>query len=180
MTDPGSAKSHWATVFGWSGAERDDPLYEEAIRLGFALAKNNWCVRCGGYAGTMEGVAQGVAAAGGTCVGITNASFDPKVANRHLAEERKAVDLFDRLRQLTEGSEMFVAQRGALGTLAEVLVVWCLAYTKTLTNISIHLIGSEWGGVLEGLRSLPLSETDFSLVCVHSNLVSFCEGLEAP
>ena len=73
-------KQKVATVFGGSELGPETNEYQSGIKLGKFLAAQGYIVKCGGYYGLMEATAKGVAKAGGTCIGITNASFDPKPA----------------------------------------------------------------------------------------------------
>lgn len=162
-----------ATTFGGSGFRRGDGTYEDGIRLGRFLAEKGYLVRCGGYYGLMEAVAAGVREAGGACVGVTLGSFDPKQGNEFLTREQKVVDIYDRLRALIEGTTLFVVQEGAIGTLAELSLVWCLRYTETLSDIRICVIGPRWVPVLRGLRSLPIAAEHFEHIETFPSLDSF-------
>lgn len=162
-----------ATTFGGSAFRLGDGTYEDGVRLGWALAKSGYTVRCGGYYGLMEAVAAGVREAGGSCVGITVGSFDPKPANEHIAREQKEADIYDRLRALIEGADLFVVQEGALGTLAELALVWCLRYTETLRDVRICVIGECWTPVLDGLRRLPIAGEHFDHVEAFASLEHF-------
>jgi hypothetical protein len=124
----------------------------------------------------MEAIAQGVRSAGGHILGITNASFDPKAANRFLSEERKQRDLFDRIRELVHGSELFVVQEGSIGTLTELFSVWCLAYTQSLSQpVRICLIGKSWKEVITSLHSLPVGSEDYNLLELYAEMDAFFE-----
>jgi len=167
-----------ATTFGGSEFEEGSSEYEDSIKIGEHLAKLGYGVRCGGYYGLMEAVARGVAEAGGQCEGITNASFDPKDANRFVTSERKGCDLFERLRWLIQDSELFVIQKGSLGTLVELMLVWCLKYTDTMPNIRIFLIGECWHPVIEGLRATAIKPEFFSLITIYDSVDQFTSEVE--
>lgn len=162
-----------ATTFGGSGFRRGEGPYEDGIRLGRYLAEKGYLVRCGGYYGLMEAVAAGVREAGGTCVGITLGSFDPKLGNEFLTQEQKEIDIYDRLRMLIEGAKLFVIQEGSIGTLAELSLVWCLRYTETLRDIRICVIGPCWSQALKGLRSLPIAAEHFGHIETFETLDGF-------
>ncbi|MDD3897101.1 MAG: LOG family protein [Candidatus Peribacteraceae bacterium] len=172
-------KEKYATTFGGSGYEPDTQQYQDGIRLGWFLAEEGYTVKCGGYYGLMEAVAQGVREAGGHILGVTNGSFDPKSANNFVSEERKQKDLFDRLRQLIQGeqeSELFVAQEGSLGTMTEVFATWCLAYTQSLSKpVRLCLIGKSWSEVVASLQSLPITQKDYELVEMYGKMDEFFE-----
>ncbi len=172
-------KEKFATTFGGSGYTPETRQYQDGIRLGRFLAEEGYTVKCGGYYGLMEAVAQGVREAGGRILGITNGSFDPKSVNDFISEERKQKDLFDRLRQLIQGeheSELLVAQEGGLGTLTEMFATWCLAYTQSLSRpVRLFLIGKSWPEVIASLQSLPIADKDFALIELYGEMAEFFE-----
>jgi uncharacterized protein (TIGR00730 family) len=166
-------KTKYATTFGGSELDHSTQEYQDAIRLGEFLATKGYIVKCGGYYGLMEAVAKGVANKKGVCIGVTNASFDPKNPNQYISQEIKCNDLFDRLRELTKNSELFIVQYGSFGTLTELFIIWCLAYTYTIKGIDICLIGSEWNTLIESLYSFPIKRQEFQLIRVFNTLNDF-------
>ena len=168
----------YATTFGGSEFKVDDPIYQEAIKLGSFLADKGYVVKNGGYYGLMEAVSKGVKESGGQCIGITNVSFDPKPANQFISEEVKAQDLFDRLRLLINSSELFVIQNGSIGTVEELCIIWCLRYTLTMPKIRICLIGECWNQVLHGLQNLAINEKEFTLLEVYKDMEYFLDNFE--
>ncbi|MFH1030553.1 MAG: LOG family protein [bacterium] len=171
-------KQKFATVFGGSEYEQSTIEYQDGIRLGHFLAKKGYIVKCGGYYGLMEAVSKGVKDVDGKCIGVTNGSFDPKPSNKYISEEIKSRDTFDRLRELIKESELFVVQKGSLGTLEELSTVWCLAYTKTIKNVRICLIGECWNETLRGLKLLPIKSKEFNYLIVYSTMDEFLATLE--
>ena len=129
-----------ATTFGASRVE-DPKLYEEGMELGKFLASRGYIVKCGGYGGLMEAVSKGVKEAGGEVIGITLKYFDEiRPKNPYLTKRIQTADLFERLKKLIEDSEIFVAQKGSIGTLNEIFMVWALKYGLGL-NFRICVIG---------------------------------------
>ncbi len=167
----------YVTTFGGSEFRSDTPQYLEAERLGRLLANRGYIVKCGGYYGLMEAVCKGVFEFGGICIGVTNASFDPKQKNKYVTEERKQKDIFDRLRELVSESEIFVFQEGSIGTLEELFVVWCLRYTLTMKNIRICLIGKFWFPFLAGVENLAIKPEEFEVLEVYDSLEDFKKKL---
>ncbi|EDX73655.1 hypothetical protein MC7420_6703 [Coleofasciculus chthonoplastes PCC 7420] len=165
----------YATTFGGSEFTVDDPVYQDGIKLGKYLASKGYTVKNGGYYGLMEAVSKGVVESGGQCIGITNASFDPKPANQFITEEIKAKDLFDRLRLLIQSSELFVIQNGSIGTVDELCVTWCLRYTLTMPSIRICLIGGFWSQVLYGLQNLAIKKEEFDILEVYKDIEDFSD-----
>lgn len=158
------------TIFGASSPRPGSPEYEEARRLGRLLAQAGFAVCNGGYSGTMEASARGAMEAGGATIGITNALFDPKPANRFITEERKAPDFFERLRRLLTLGDAYICLRGSVGTLTEFSLAWTLLQTGAVSPRPFICVGPAWPQVLEAYRdNLPLRAKDFRLVtCVSS------------
>jgi len=129
-----------ATTFGASRV--DDPkLYEEGVELGRFLAERGYVVKCGGYGGLMEAVSKGVNDAGGEVIGVTLEYFDKtRPKNPYLTKRIPTKDLFERLKKLIVGSDIFIAQTGSVGTLNEIFMVWALKYGLGL-DFRICLIG---------------------------------------
>jgi len=163
-----------ATTFGGSGYSKESEQYRDGIRLGEFLAERGYTVKCGGYYGLMEAVAQGVRNVHGRVLGITNAAFDPKAPNVHISEERKQADLFDRLRELIVDSELIVAQEGSFGTFAEVFTTWCLAYTNSLRHkMRLCLVGKSWPSIITPLQNLPIAESDRMIAELFEDMETF-------
>jgi uncharacterized protein (TIGR00725 family) len=142
------------TVFGSSRVPPGDPLYEVAGRLGRALAVRGAEVRCGGYAGVMEGLALGVREAGGRVVGCTLDWFaDSRTPNSALDEVRNSSDLASRVRCLLEGSSAAIALSGGVGTLNEVFWLWTLLMHGRGEGRALILLGEPWGELMKVLSA---------------------------
>lgn len=131
-----------ATTFGASKIEKSSKFYEEGIELGKLLAQKGYVVKCGGYGGLMEAVSLGVHEAGGECIGIGLEQFDrlrPK--NPYLSKKIIAKTLYERLELLIEGSELFIAQYGSIGTLNEIFMVLALKYGGIKPGVRMILLG---------------------------------------
>lgn len=156
---------HIVTVFGASGARPGSPEYDEALRLGRLLAEAGFTVCNGGYGGTMEATARGAKQAGGATIGITNAVFDPRRANRHIGDERKAPDFFERLRRLLTLGDAYVCLRGSVGTLTEFSLAWTLLQTGALAPRPLICVGDAWKAILDAYRSqLPVRPRELRLI----------------
>ncbi len=139
------------TVFGGSRCRPGEAEYHEALLLGRLLAARGLTVACGGYSGVMEAVSRGAREAGGEVVGMTLAPFG-KSANPFVTRERPSQDLYERLRRLIHESEGFIAVRGGLGTVAEVVVVWNQFLLGTLPPRPLVLLGDCWPPVIESWK----------------------------
>jgi hypothetical protein len=85
-------------------------------------------------------------------IGVTCALFDPLQPNPWLSEEIKAPTLLARLAAMMERADGFVALRGGIGTLSEVMLAWSLLQTRTLDGKPLVLMGSDWPPILEAFR----------------------------
>ncbi len=133
-------KTKIATTFGASMV-KDQLLYTEGVELGKFLAQKGYVIKCGGYGGLMEAISKGAKEAGGKIIGIALEQFDQELErNQFLDEVIIAKNLYERLKLLIENSELFVIQKGSIGTLCELFTVWTLKYALNL-NARICLIG---------------------------------------
>jgi len=146
-------------VFGSSEPTRDDPLYDEARRVGRLLATAGYRVVTGGYGGVMEGASRGAAEAGGSALGVTCSIFRDRSPNPYLTETIETADLHDRTRELVALSDGFVVLAGKSGTLAELTFLWALHRAGCLDRRPVVLLGDPWrhllrhlvrAGILEG------------------------------
>ena len=140
-------------VFGSSRSAPGSPNYVLARELGQALAGRGAEVRCGGYAGVMRGVAEGVRDAGGRVVGCTLEWLaDSREPNEHLDEVVSAPDLAGRIDLLLEGTAAAIALPGGVGTLNEVLWLWTLLLHGKGGARKLILLGAPWLDLLQLLE----------------------------
>ncbi len=139
----------FVTTFGASKVE-DPKLYQEGVELGRVLAQKGYVVKCGGYGGLMEAVSKGVSEIGGECIGIGLEAFDRyRPPNPYLSKKILAKTLYERLELLIEGSDLFIAQSGSIGTLNEIFMVLALKYGGLRPNIRIILLGKMYENMYE-------------------------------
>jgi len=132
------------TVTTFGASRVDAGVYKEGVELGKFLAQKGYVVKCGGYGGVMEAISRGVREAGGEVIGITLKHFDEiRPENPYLSQKIQTEDLFERLKRLIVGSEVFIAQRGSVGTLNEIFMVWALKYAFGF-DFRICLIGGDY------------------------------------
>jgi uncharacterized protein (TIGR00730 family) len=146
------------TVFGTARSKPEDPDYELGRELGGALAKAGWAVITGGGPGAMEAVNRGASEAGGVSVGLgielpfeqrLNDWADLGVSFRYF---------FARKTMFVKYAQAFVCLPGGFGTLDELFEALVLVQTHKVNEFPVVLLGTEyWGGLLDWLRSTPLS-----------------------
>lgn len=139
-----------ATTFGASKIDGDSKYYQEGVELGKMLAQKGYVVKCGGYGGLMEAVSRGVQEMGGECIGIGLAMFDAfRPKNPYLSKKIVAKTLYERLELLIEGSDLFIAQYGSIGTLNEIFMVLALKYGGIKPNVRMILLGEYYERLAE-------------------------------
>jgi uncharacterized protein (TIGR00730 family) len=156
-------------VFGSSQATPETPHYRLAGELGRELALRGAVVRCGGYGGVMEAVANGVKSGGGRIVGCTLEWFRAtRIPFRGLDEIEESVDLHDRIECLLRGARGAVVLPGGVGTLNELFWVWTLLlHDRDEGPESLVLLGEPWPELLSFLaRRFEFGDPILALVRV--------------
>jgi uncharacterized protein (TIGR00725 family) len=137
-------------VFGSSQAPPGSPAYGLASAVGRAIARRGLIVRCGGYAGVMEGVARGAREAGGRVVGCTIEWFaDTRRPNPDLDEVHASPDLGSRLDCLLRGTRGAIVLSGGVGTLNELFWLWTLLSCDRGDGRALVVLGEPWRELLD-------------------------------
>jgi predicted Rossmann-fold nucleotide-binding protein len=101
----------------------------------------------------MAAVSRGAREAGGRVIGVTCVAFDPLPPNPWLTEEIKAPTLLARLALIMDRADGFVAVRGGIGTLSEVMLAWSLLQARELAGKPLVLLGADWQPVVDAFRT---------------------------
>lgn len=157
------------TFFGGAINDRTTNQYNDSILIGKFLAENDYKIKNGGYGGLMEAVSKGGNEAGGDVTGYTCLSIGCAKGNQYLTETVPCVDIYQRLRLLISDSEIFIAQRGGIGTLAEVFLLLD-GIRKLKVKPRIFLFGTEW-------NNLFVNMTDF-MSPEQISMITFCQDFE--
>jgi len=157
-------------VFGSSASRPGDGEYEDGIKCGRLLAEAGLAVATGGYGGLMEAVCRGAAEAGGTTYGVTAPDVFPKRvgANPWVQRELPADDLVRRIAQLTDLASGFIALPGSIGTLAELVIAWNLAYVAPFADKGfgpIATVGDTWSDLVPLLTRRLNSDSEMIRLC---------------
>ncbi len=142
-------------VFGSSAPRPGEPAYDEAYRLGRALARAGHTVLNGGYIGTMEAVSRGAAEAGGRVIGVTCAEIErwrPVGPNPWLQEEWRTTTLLERLQRLLQAADAAVVLPGGVGTWTEMFLWWNHVLIGALPPKPLLLYGAAWRAVWAAIR----------------------------
>jgi len=144
------------TVFGSSRPHEGDRDYEEARQLGRALANAGFAVCSGGYGGVMAAASRGAKEAGGKTYGVTAEFFRTAKLNAWIDEEVRMTTWQERLFELIERGDGFVACKGGTGTLVELAVVWEMLNKAVMKPKPFAALGRFWQPILECVRQVEL------------------------
>jgi uncharacterized protein (TIGR00730 family) len=132
-------------VFGSSTVRESDAGWEDARRLGSALARHGLATMTGGYGGAMAAASRGAHEAGGHVIGVTVDLFEARgPVNRWVRERVHTPDLFERLRHLVHAADGYVVAAGSIGTLTELFLVWTMVSVSGRGAAPIVLMGPHW------------------------------------
>jgi hypothetical protein len=145
------------TVFGSSRPRAGDARYAEAQALGAELAAKGFAVCSGGYGGVMEAVSRGAKEAGGKTLGVTAKSFRAH-ANKWIDDEIRVSGWKDRLFELIQRGNGFVACPGGTGTLAELAVAWEMLSKGLMARKPFVVLGDFWRPVIESVHEVELAD----------------------
>ena len=134
------------TIFGPGESEPESPLYQDAERLGALLADAGFGIVNGGYEGVMEAVSKGAHSAGGRVIGVTAEVYFArgKAANAFINKEIKVKSAIDRMMELLDLADAFVACGISPGTLSEISIAWDFMEKQFIEKKPCILIGEEW------------------------------------
>ncbi len=171
------------TVFGGSRVEPGSDEYIAAQQLGKALAERGFAVVTGGYNGTMEAASRGAREAGGRVIGVTVeviAQNFQRIPNEYLDQEIQTKALLERIDKMVELGSAYVVLPGASGTLAELGIVWNLAFLGALHGKPIVVVGRGWRNVLHTLlEESHTIESDLQVLTFVPDVAGAVDALTA-
>ena len=150
---PRSPKIRRIAVLGSGKVREKDPIYQQAVKLGQALAQEGFTVFHGGFSGVMEAVAKGSRKVKGRNIGVTIRGASKK-ANPLVDAEIKMPCWQSRLFKLVERGDAYVFLDGATGTLAELFVVLEMT-NRGLLKKPIIILGKKLKSLLRILKKDP-------------------------
>lgn len=158
-------------VFGSSATSPGSAEYTDGVTCGRLLGEAGFAVATGGYFGTMEAVSRGAAEAGAPVIGVTAPSVFPgrAGANQWVSHEIPAEDLVRRIALLSDLADGFIALPGSIGTLAELLVAWNLAFVAPFAEVDfgpIATVGDTWRELVPQLTDHLNTNSDAVVTCV--------------
>ncbi|MFD2565485.1 LOG family protein [Aquimarina rubra] len=160
----------YAALFGGSGKDRNSKEYKETIKIGSLLAEKGYIVKNGGYGGMMEAVSKGITDAGGKAVGITCKQVGSVQGNDFLTETVVTENLYQRLELLIDKTDLFIVQKGGIGTLSEVFLTLDIIRKESIVNRpKVFLIGDFWNAIVNSLKLNIIPEYEHDLFLVLSD-----------
>lgn len=132
------------TVFGSARFVEGSMHYNNAEKIGAALAKLGFTVMTGGGPGIMEAANKGAYNAGGYSVGINIILPFEQKPNPYLHKWINIPYFFVRKVLLIKYSYAFVVMPGGMGTLDELFEALTLIQTKIIKNFPIVIFDSEY------------------------------------
>ena len=141
------------TVFGSARTKRGSKEYQQAEKIGAALADEGFAVITGGGPGIMEAANKGAKQAGGMSVGLGIELPFEQGLNRYVDLGINFRYFFARKTMFVKYSQAYVCLPGGFGTLDELFEALTLVQTKKVTKFPVVLFGSAyWGGLVDWIR----------------------------
>jgi len=156
----------YATLFGGAMNNTETKEYKDTVKIGALLTDLGYHVKNGGYRGMMEAVSKGAHENNGKTIGYTCSSFKSTKGNEYLSKTIVSDDIYDRLRHLIEGSELFIVQRGGIGTLAELFLCLDLIRKMKDNKPKVYLVGDFWKDIFGILTEIIISDNDRKLITI--------------
>jgi uncharacterized protein (TIGR00725 family) len=162
-----------ATFFGGALNDTTTKEYQETIQIGELLSEKGFLIKNGGYRGLMEAVSKGITSKGGIAIGYTVKTFHSTQGNKYLTNTVVCETLYDRLDSLIKNSELFIIQKGSIGTLAELFLAIDIVRKYQDVNIpKFILIGNFWKSIFKEL-SVLITEKDMKLINIVNDFEEF-------
>ena len=171
------------TVFGSARFEADNIYYQQAEKVGAALANLGFTVMTGGGPGIMEAANKGAYESGGYSVGCNIILPFEQKPNPYL---HKWIDIryfFVRKFLLIKYSYAFVVMPGGMGTLDELFESITLIQTKMIQNFPVVIFGSEYHKELRQhiqimVENESISPEDMKLLFVTDSVEEMAEHIK--
>ena len=146
------------TIFGSSQVGPNHAVYQDALKIGKALAQAGYTVMSGGYFGVMEAVSKGAKMAGGRVIGVTTDQIGLQFnvqPNSYLDEIVNYADLRDRLLHMVEHADGYLALPGGIGTLHEIAETWELMRIGGVPRRPFVCYGPIWAEIIAIMEGSP-------------------------
>jgi uncharacterized protein (TIGR00730 family) len=132
------------TVFGSARMKTSSYHYQQAEKIGAAIAKMGFTVMTGGGPGIMEAANKGAFEAGGYSVGCNIVLDEEQKPNAYLHRWISIPYFFVRKVMLIKYSYAFIVMPGGFGTLDELFESLTLIQTQKIKEFTVVLFGKEF------------------------------------
>jgi uncharacterized protein (TIGR00730 family) len=157
------------TVFGSARVKAGDPSYEQARKMGAAIAQLGFTVMTGGGPGIMEAANRGAKQVNGRSVGCNIELEFEQQPNAFLDRCVTLHYFFVRKTLLVKYSYAFVVMQGGAGTLDELAEALTLIQTRKIKNFPVVVMGTNyWRDLLKMFQKMAdegmINSADLDLI----------------
>src|ERR1043166_4967148 len=175
---PERVEHYRVSVFGSSRIQRGDPIYDQAKKLCYELARLGADIVTGGGPGLMEaanaGAMEGQVDSHARSFGLAIHLPTEESANPFVNKVFRHRTFFSRLHHFVRLSSAFIVMPGGIGTALELFMVWQLVQVKHVTEHPVILVGTMWTGLIDWIRETMVgrglvSPTDLDTISIVSS-----------
>jgi uncharacterized protein (TIGR00730 family) len=151
--------SDGVSIFGSARTSPSDPMYEQAVKTAFLIARAGIPVITGGGPGIMEAANRGAMEAGGLSIGCNIELPFEQGSNAYLTRSLNFKFFFVRKTMFVKYATAFIVFPGGYGTLDELFEALTLIQTGKVKHFPVVLFGSAyWSGLVDWLRDTAAAE----------------------
>jgi uncharacterized protein (TIGR00730 family) len=158
---PERVEHYRVSVFGSSRIRRGDPIYEQAKKLSYELARLGADIVTGGGPGLMEaanaGAMEGQTESHSRSFGLAIHLSTESDANPFVNKVFRHKTFFSRLHHFIRLSSAFIVLPGGIGTALELFMVWQLIQVKHVTEHPLILVGTMWTGLIDWINEVMIT-----------------------
>ncbi len=144
-------------VFGYADAKPGDPLFEEVVKVTYALAQAGYTIVDGGGPGVMRAASNGAKLAGGKVIAVTLHStdlthFEGQDPDNKFDSEIETKSYVERTLTLMREGQVYVVFQGGTGTISEFAMAWGLARLYFGHHKPLILYGDFWHRIIKAFQ----------------------------
>jgi uncharacterized protein (TIGR00730 family) len=145
--------SDGVSIFGSARTLPSDPMYDQAVKTAFLLARSHIPVITGGGPGIMEAANRGAKEAGGLSIGCNIELPFEQGSNPYLTRSLNFKFFFVRKTMFVKYATAFIVFPGGYGTLDELFEALTLIQTGKVKHFPVVLFGKDyWSGLVSWLE----------------------------